>query len=147
MTNNWTQTGVGLLQAGQSLKALECFEQAILQNPDDADAWCYKATALIQLQRYAQSRLSYQRALALNPLLWTVDGNRLLQAGQYDQAINCFNEALAKCPNDATTWAKKGAALLLLGKSDEALGCLQRSQALGDAGAATLITELTRTGR
>ena len=147
MVTDWIQTGVGLLQTGQYQRALECFEQAVLQHPNDADAWLYKATALIRLQRYAESRVSYHRALALNPLLWTVDGNRLLQAGQYERAIKCFDEALARCPDDRTTLGKKGAALLLLGRRDEALVYLQRAQGLGDPDAAALVAELTEMGR
>jgi tetratricopeptide (TPR) repeat protein len=147
MTVDWVQTGAGLLQAGQFQKALECFEQALVGRPNDADIWLYKATALIRLQRYAEGQESYQRALAINPLLWTDEGIRLLQAGNYQGAVKCFNEALAKCPNDATTWAKKGAALLMLRRPNDAVVCFREAARLGNPEAAQALASLNQPGR
>jgi tetratricopeptide (TPR) repeat protein len=127
MATDWTQEGVRLLEAGQYQQALACLEQALSQRPDDADTWLYRTAALIKLTRYAEANASYQQAQALNPLLWTEDGIRLLQAGSYQQALDCFDQALSRCPEDADTWAYKATALGFLGRRSEMLVCSNRA--------------------
>jgi tetratricopeptide (TPR) repeat protein len=127
MATDWTQEGVRLLEAGQYQQALACLEQALSQRPDDADTWLYRMAALIKLTRYAEANASYQQALHLNPLLWTEDGVRLLQEGQYQHALDCFNQALSRCPEDADTWTYKATALAYLGRWSESLLCSNRA--------------------
>lgn len=52
---------------------------------------------------------------------WVNEGNYLVQAGKYEEAIQAYDEALKINPQNANVWNNKGTALRNLGKDDEAI--------------------------
>jgi len=52
---------------------------------------------------------------------WNDEGTNLTHSGQYDDAVNAFNEAIDMDPSFAEAWCNKGIALDELGKHDEAI--------------------------
>jgi tetratricopeptide (TPR) repeat protein len=54
-------------------------------------------------------------------------GGTLCTLGRYQEALPCFDHALAINPKDARTWGMKGAALLPLGRFEEAIQCCDRA--------------------
>lgn len=54
---------------------------------------------------------------------WANKAFALDDQGKYDEAIVCYDEAIALEPKDVDTWNNKGAALFNQGKYEEAVVC------------------------
>ncbi len=54
---------------------------------------------------------------------WNDKGNELSEAGEEEEAIECYDEAIALSPNFDSTWYNKGRSLSALGRDDEAIEC------------------------
>ena len=54
-------------------------------------------------------------------------GKKQLEDGQYDNALNSFEEAIALNQNDPDLWNLKGIALRSLGRYNEAIECFNKS--------------------
>ena len=57
----------------------------------------------------------------------TAKGNAALQAGNFDEAVNCFKEAIEIQPEDAPALANLGLAYEMTGNHEEALAACQRA--------------------
>ncbi len=60
-------------------------------------------------------------------VFWNNKGFSLNSLGRYEEAIRCYDRALAIDPRYANAWINKGAALWKLGCYDEAIGCYDRA--------------------
>jgi len=49
------------------------------------------------------------------------------EVGQYEQALDYYNKALALDPRNAIVWNNKGNALCKLGRSEEAIECYDKA--------------------
>ena len=58
---------------------------------------------------------------------WVNKGAALAESGQFQQAIECCDRAIALNPDYAEAWSNKSAALLDLGQYQEALECSNRA--------------------
>jgi tetratricopeptide (TPR) repeat protein len=54
-------------------------------------------------------------------------GTSLVEAGKYEEALECFENALVLNPNDPDVLNKKGVVLRSLGRYEEAIECFNRS--------------------
>ena len=54
-------------------------------------------------------------------------GKKQLEDGQYDDALNSFEQAILLNQNDPDLWNLKGVALRSLGRYDEAISCFNKS--------------------
>ena len=54
-------------------------------------------------------------------------GKKQLEEGQYENALNLFEEAISVNQNDPDLWNLKGIALRSLGRYDEAIECFNKS--------------------
>ena len=54
-------------------------------------------------------------------------GKKQLDDGQYDDALNSFEQAILLNQNDPDLWNFKGVTLRSLGRYDEAVECFNRS--------------------
>jgi tetratricopeptide (TPR) repeat protein len=61
---------------------------------------------------------------------WNNKGGSLNALGRHEEAIKCYDRALAKDPDDATAWNNKGSALMALRRHDEAARCFERALAI-----------------
>lgn len=59
-------------------------------------------------------------------------------AGNYIEALECFDQAAKEKPNDNHAWSYKGICLYYLGKIDEAIGSLNRARDLDPMDTKTL---------
>lgn len=62
-----------------------------------------------------------------NPVFQSHYAIESLQAGDFDKALELFDQILTKIPDDATTLTSKGHALKTIGKRDEAVDCYQKA--------------------
>jgi tetratricopeptide (TPR) repeat protein len=61
---------------------------------------------------------------------WCVRGDCLTIFGRREDAIACYDQALAIRPRDAAAWGNKGRCLADLGRFDEAIDCCERATVL-----------------
>lgn len=58
---------------------------------------------------------------------WFTKGLRLLENGEREEALACFDRATEADPEEAVTWAKKGTVLGMIGEYERGLECLDRA--------------------
>ena len=65
---------------------------------------------------------------------WNSKGNDLYKLGKYEEAIECYDNALDRDPGDVDALCCKGRALKELGKYQEAIGCYNKALRQGSGG-------------
>ncbi|UTW54676.1 tetratricopeptide repeat-containing sulfotransferase family protein [Kordiimonas sp. SCSIO 12610] len=73
-----------------------------------------------------EAKALYERDPA-NPVFQSHYAIESLQAGDFDKALELFDQILTTIPDDATTLTSKGHALKTIGKQDEAIKCYQKA--------------------
>lgn len=63
----------------------------------------------------------------LEAIMWNNKANELLNKGMYDEAVKCYDKAIAIDPNSSALWNNKGVALHDMGEADKALECYNKS--------------------
>ncbi|MFQ5941042.1 MAG: tetratricopeptide repeat protein [Nitrososphaerales archaeon] len=66
---------------------------------------------------------------------WNNKGNELLSKGRYEEALQCYNNAIATEPYSSVSWNNKGAALHDMGKHHDAHKCYEMSLKMNDQNA------------
>jgi hypothetical protein len=87
LTTELTGRGVIHCREGRFEAGLECFEQTLLFDPNDARAHDYRGRALYCLGRHAESVVAYERCLELAP-------DRLNVQGYRDQALRVLQNPI-----------------------------------------------------
>ena len=124
--------------AGDYASALARYEEAVKQNPQDAESLSNLGQVLVRMQRTAEAVPCFERAAALNPNRWAYRFNlarahALLQ--HWDDAIASYRQAQTLFPDDyATTF---NLALTMHKKGDDAGAVAEYKKAIalnpGDA--------------
>src|SRR5664280_2850541 len=58
---------------------------------------------------------------------WFYKGNGLHSMGRFEEALDCFEKALALDPHNAAVWTNKGVSLTKLGRNKEAMYCCDKA--------------------
>lgn len=98
------------------------------------DHWTSVAES-VRLCRAEFENISAYEALAINrsrAYSLFLKGNDLLNLSKYDEAIKCFDDAIATDPASLTAWNAKGAALGMAGCYEEALVCFEKAIEIDD---------------
>lgn len=116
--------GVCLLQQSEYASALEYLDDAVRKNHELAVGYLYKAEVLLHLNRLKEALVQYDNAIYLRPDVpdFIVNkGYALFLSGQYEEAVACFQQALAlpACPERA--YVLKGRAYEENGQVDLAV--------------------------
>ncbi len=74
------------------------------------------------LSKMGQTEIVNQKAQEL-----IQKGDKLVEDGKYDEALDFYEKAFIINPNDPDLWNKKGIALRSLGRYDEAVECFNQS--------------------
>jgi tetratricopeptide (TPR) repeat protein len=94
--------GVKAMEAGDLDAAIGHFTRAIEIDPDFAEAWNQRATALYLKERYDDSIRDAHEAVARNPQhfgAWAGLGHCYAQLGRFRQAMTAYQRALSINPN------------------------------------------------
>ncbi len=113
--------------------AVKLFDRAIAVNGISAQFYNNRGNTLAALNRIAEARQSYQRAIELNPSLAIAHyGLGLLdyRNKNYDGAAQSFRIAVTCAPNWSEAHAQLGNALFQEDKTEEAIDCYRRALAL-----------------
>jgi tetratricopeptide (TPR) repeat protein len=90
--------GQAFLDAGQSQKALECFENFLSAQPQHPEALVKKASALEKLDRVDEALACCDRAIAADGAPVTAylfKGGLLNRLQRYDEALKCYEQAMS----------------------------------------------------
>ena len=68
--------------------------------------------------------------VALNANSWIRKGDSLRSLGQHEDAVRCYDQALAIEPQNQSAWSSKGFALHNLGRLEEAIRCCDEALAI-----------------
>jgi tetratricopeptide (TPR) repeat protein len=85
------------LDTNKTEKALECFEEALVIDPDLSDALIKKAVALEKLEKVDEALACYDRVIQLGDSVTTAllqKGGMLNRLARYDEALQCYERAL-----------------------------------------------------
>ncbi len=115
-------------------------ETAIELDPENIQLRIDHIQVLRKRQKYAQA-LAQAKALRArdpeSPIFQSLFAIESMQAGDYEAALEAFDEVLTKLPNDPSTLTSRGHALKTYGRSDNAItsyrAALQADRYNGDA--------------
>ena len=120
---------------GDLENAVRCFERALALNPDHAQAWNEKGTALAILDRHEEAAVALAEAIRLQPeaaQLWLERSGILEALGRHDEALAACEETLRLRPGDADAMFLRAELLGTLKRDAEALPAWDAVLALGD---------------
>jgi tetratricopeptide (TPR) repeat protein len=118
------------LQLGDLKGALKDYNQAILQNPKEADVYVNRGIVQDELGQPQAAIADYSKALDLKPDLHLAYYNRAnaqMQMKQYEKAIADYNRAIEIDPDYAYAYANRGSTQIKLGKKNEGIRDLQKA--------------------
>jgi tetratricopeptide (TPR) repeat protein len=113
----WRGKGLALGRLERPQEAIDCFDKALEIDPYDDLSQRSKDIQLEEIK-------------AIDPITHSPDASSLVTKGldlqadsKYDEAIQCYDEALKINPNDESVWENKANALASLDKDKEAIQC------------------------
>jgi tetratricopeptide (TPR) repeat protein len=125
-----TNSATRKLQLGDLKGALKDYDQAIAQNPKDADALVNRGIAHAELGQHQAAIADNTRALALKSDLYLAYYNRAnvqVQMKAYQAAIADYTKAIELKPDYAYAYANRSSAQLKGGNAQEAIRDLQKA--------------------
>jgi tetratricopeptide (TPR) repeat protein len=124
---SWFRQGVACASAGNLELAVNYYNQVIETRPDFWEAWYERGLVLESLGLYVESIASYDRALVNSPRSAASVEIRYHRAnalqyglGEYEVAINCYDQVIQVKPTHALAWLHRGNAQLYGLKQPEA---------------------------
>ena len=117
-------TGIAKGSQGRNKEALDAFDEALQQNPKDAEAWYNKGLALVNLGRHEDALHAYDESLKINPKsaeAWNNKGGVLAILGRCEEALRAYDECLKLDPKHTSAWCGRGAVLAWFGRNEDAL--------------------------
>lgn len=133
----WSDRGRNLLALGRYFEALTSFNRAQAIEPSNLPLWQDKFLVLKALKRPQEAervfrdvsnnylKVRQQQPPQVKNLL--PQGDFLVKAQMYRQAVNVYDQALEIRPNIYQAWLAKGKALTQLEQNQEALASLERA--------------------
>jgi tetratricopeptide (TPR) repeat protein len=119
-------------------EAFAVYEELIDSCPGDGHAYYWRARVMIELDPQRDVLVDLEVATDLDPSLqdaWVMRGERLAEAGRYEEALLAFERALALPEGEDTAllYSRKGQVLTLLERHEQALAAYERARDI-DAG-------------
>ncbi|MGJ3250302.1 MAG: tetratricopeptide repeat protein [Elainellaceae cyanobacterium] len=94
---SWYEQGQVLASQGLYAEALETFNRAIHDQPENHEIWVFRSIILIHLENYLDALSSCDRALEIqpdSPQAWTLRGVALHRLDRYQEAYSSYERAL-----------------------------------------------------
>lgn len=139
--------GVALYEQGKPAKAVDCHQMAIRINPNFVEAYVNLGVVLVSMGALKPALTHLRTAIRLRPdslIITRVGhahytlGKALVDLEKYDEAIECYLQALALEPDVADTYIHLGVAYLDSGRRDAAREAFQQARRIKpDSGPAT----------
>ena len=126
----WTDRGWTLGLLGKYQEAIDCFDKAIMINPENLKALRGKGSVLGRLEKYEEAIDCFDKAIMINPNDYGIRksrGTAYYWLEKYEEAIDCFDKALEMDSTDEGAWKSRGTCLCKLEKYEEAIDCFDKS--------------------
>ena len=94
--------GDALFGLGRYEDAINCYDRAIHNQPNNPKLWCSLASALMKLTRYREAMACFDRAIHLKPeshIPWYWRSRVLIELKRYPEALRSLEQALMNKPN------------------------------------------------
>jgi tetratricopeptide (TPR) repeat protein len=134
---NHLSYGSVFFQRGYFEQAAASFDRALRDDPSSAEALYGLGSAYLNLQKTAEARDCFERATKLHANYpdtlanaWNNLGLLSTRAGQTDEAVKCFQEALRSSPDHLIALNNLGNAYRMQKNWDEARKAFQRALAV-----------------
>jgi tetratricopeptide (TPR) repeat protein len=115
---DWFSMGMDYYSQNKFEEAVQAYNRAIEIDPQDAEAWNNKGTALGVLGRYDEAIQAFEKAIEINSSYaeaWYNMGVVFDLQGNYYQAIRAYNEATRINPEYEKAWAAKNEDIGIVG--------------------------------
>ena len=130
----WLDTSNDLYNAKRYQDALYACEQALRNDPDNADVYNLKGDVLSDLKRYGEALTAFERAIQLDPNSATAYKNKgvtLKNLKHYEEALANYERAIQLDPTLASAYGNKVVALMHLERYEEAMAACEQAFQLG----------------
>lgn len=125
----------------ESAKEINDLQQAVWQNPDDAQNYVRLGNAYSRKQQYDDAVDAYEKALTLKPetgrSVYPALGAAYFNRQQYAQALDYFEKSLEYAPDDSLRHYDIGNVYLQMEKCDKAIDAyskaIEHSEAFAEA--------------
>ena len=115
---------------GQSQKAIEQFELAVVLDPNSDEAYRGLAQAYSNVGKPQNAEATFKRAISMRPQYWAGYswlGSFYFRQARYDDAAKMFNQVLQFSPDNFRAYYNLGAIHVLQGQYEKAILELQKS--------------------
>jgi len=126
----WFMKAFTFMGFGQYEKAISCFEEALAQDPDEAEVYNNIGICLGEMGRMDEAGAILEKAVALRPSYpeaWSNLGGVCAQLGRHARGLDACDRALAMKPDWAEGHANRAVNLAGLGRFDEATAAFDRA--------------------
>src|SRR6266705_1335238 len=130
----WLDTSNDLYNAKRYQDALYACEQALRNDPYNADVYNLKGDVLSDLKRYGEALTAFERAIQLDPNSATAYKNKgitLKNLKHYEEALANYERAIQLDPTLASAYGNKDVALMHLERYEEAMAACEQAFQLG----------------
>lgn len=114
-----------------ALISIPGFVAASIDNPgDDATVLTTKGFDLYKVARYSDARISFEKAIALDPyssLSWYGKGLASAALNDKEGAVQALDHATDLSPKDEQSWLKKGEVFISMNRNDLAITAYKRA--------------------
>src|SRR5580698_9416786 len=116
-------------QAGRTLDAQMCGQQALAIDPDHADTLHLMGLLALDAKHYDHALEWITRAVGRKPKPEYLSslGITLQQQGRHEEALNAFDRAVQFAPDDAEAWKNRGNLLIDLKRPADAVPSFQQT--------------------
>ncbi|ARU31854.1 hypothetical protein CAP31_09325 [Sulfuriferula sp. AH1] len=120
------------MKAGETIEAEECFRQALLRNPEFAEALTNLGLLREQAGAMEEAEACYRQALAIHPDAQTLLnlGAMLLARKSFAEAEAVNRHALQLAPDSPAAWSNQGVLFACMKREGEAEQCYRTALAL-----------------
>ena len=118
------EAGVEQIEASNYKQAIEYFERAIEQNPENTAAYNAKGVAYFNLEDYDQAISSFNTSIQIDSTSYKPffnRGNAYLEKGEFTKAIIDYNYANGMDPQQMDVYYNRGVALLSMEEYEDAI--------------------------
>lgn len=130
----WEGKGLAQYGLGQLDESIECLEKALEINPYFAECWYWKGLVHLDLNQNFEANSAFKRAKAIglnwpipdedlsqSSVNWICQGKQLYNEGNYQGALNSFENALERDPSNSLALKCKGWTLQTMGRFEDAI--------------------------
>lgn len=115
---------------------LQACEQAIDNDPTDANAYINKGAALAAPHRFEEAVTAYDQAIHCDPTnadAYSDKGRVLVLLKRYEEAVAAYDQAIRFDPNESGAYNNKGTPLVFLKRYEEAIVAYNQALSLRES--------------